>query len=431
MFMYNDSKTCEMVKFCGLSSREQINNGLYENSSDIFTIMSYKLYRCTLDIDYLIECSYFEVAKLFRYHYEIINPSCIYYSVLENIYIKPKSLKEFTKFCILGYLCLEKDDKCITLNKYYNNLSEDKKVKLGIPNYKTLQRRWNELNINNHIYNEEHAFENYKNKKKCHHISEYQINELEFLLENYDTEFLKSFRIKTPNKLDFDKLKKYVKLARNYTLNSDDKFKNIKFYQLERRTSFELIKEIANQIEKNNYNYLDDNGNYVCKLWYYLRKIPDIKNRKIYIEIFFKLTDEDKDTLLDELIDLEIIYKILISYSLYLINGYKKEEIQKYTEKMEKSFIEYYNLNEYETVKASNNNTEIYEYLFKKINITNELFSILEKIFNLEKKSENIGSNMKQNIEKFKKFDNEFEILDYENMEELLKEAKFIYKNIK
>lgn len=98
---------------------------------------------------------------------------------------------------------------------------------------------------------------------------------------------------------------------------------------------------------------------------------------------------------------------------------------------MEKSFIEYYNLNEYETVKASNNNTEIYEYLFKKINITNELFSILEKIFNLEKKSENIGSNMKQNIEKFKKFDNEFEILDYENMEELLKEAKFIYKNIK
>lgn len=115
-----------------------------------------------------------------------------------------------------------------------------------------MQRRWNELNINNHIYNEEHAFENYKNKKKCHHISQYQINELEFLLENYDTEFLKSFRIKTPNKLDFDKLKKYVKLARNYTLNSDDKFKNIKFYQLERRTSFELIKEIANQIEKNN-----------------------------------------------------------------------------------------------------------------------------------------------------------------------------------
>lgn len=431
MFIYDDSEACKMVKLYGLSSREKIKNEPSENNYDLFTVMSYRLYRCELDIDYLIECAYFQVAELFRYNYKAINPNCNGYFLLDRVYIKPESLKEFTKFYLLGYLCLEKDEKCFTLNEYYKGLSEDRKSELGIPKYKTLQRRWNELNINNHIYNEEHDFKKYKAKKKCHDISQYQINEFEFLLENYDTDFLKSFRIKTPNKLNFDKLTEYVKSARNYTLNSNDKFKNIKLYQLERRTSFELIKEIVNQIEKDSYDYLNDNRNYVFKLYRFLMKIPDIKNRKKYIEIFFKLTDEDKNTLLEELLDLDIIYKILIPYSLYLINGYKKEEIQKYTKEIEESFLEYYNLDEYETVESANNNVEIYEHIFKKINLLNELFSTVEKIFIIENNSKKLTSNMKNSIEKFKKFDNEFKILDYEDMEGLLKEAKLIYKNIK
>ncbi|HBG5344116.1 TPA: hypothetical protein KQG29_001480 [Clostridioides difficile] len=413
MFMYNDSRTSEMVDVCGLRSRTKISD------------------ESTLDIDEIINLAYMEVANLFENKYKIINPGANYYFIIDRVYIKQESMKEFTKFYLLGYLCLEKYEKCITLNEYYKNLSEDKKIKLGIPDYKTLQRRWNELNINNHIYNEEHDFKKYKDKKKCHDISQHQINEFEFLLENYHTDFLKSFRIKTPNKLNFDKLTEYVKSARNYTLNSNDKFKNIKFYQLERRTSFELIKEIVNQIEKDNYDYLNDNRNYVFKLYQFLRKIPDIKNRKKYIKIFFKLTDEDKNKLLEELLDLDIIYKILISYSLYLINGYKKETIQKYTEKIEESFLGYYNLDEYETVESTNNNIEIYEYILKKINLLNELFSIVEKIFIIENNSEKLNSNMKKNIERFKKFDNEFKILDYEDMEELLKEVKLIYKNIK
>lgn len=413
MFMYNDSRTSKMVEVCSLRSRAEISD------------------ESGLNIDKIINFAYMEVANLFESKYKFINPSFDGYFIIDRVYIKQEGIKEFTKFHLLGYLCLEKDEKCITLNEYYKNLSEDRKSELGIPEYKTLQRRWNELNINNHIYNEEHDFKKYKNKKKCHDISQYQINEFEFLLENYDTDFLKSFRIKTPNKLNFDKLTKYVKSARNYTLNSNDKFKNIKLYQLERRTSFELIKEIVNQIEKDSYDYLNDNRNYVFKLYRFLMKIPDIKNRKKYIEIFFKLTDEDKNTLLEELLDLDIIYKILIPYSLYLINGYKKEEIQKYTKEIEESFLEYYNLDEYETVESANNNVEIYEHIFKKINLLNELFSTVEKIFIIENNSKKLTSNMKNSIEKFKKFDNEFKILDYEDMEGLLKEAKLIYKNIK
>lgn len=335
MYLYNREVFEELRKCYDLPSIDIIKRKKYISD--------------TIIIDEIIGYVYNTVSKLF----------------VGKFYIGEKCLKEYMEFFLLSYLHMKAYDNengTISLEKYYNryfpkdistesalsNEDKQKRINLNINTKKTLERRWKEFNKDNIIYNEFHKFKiNDIQNRNGHEISKEQINELEFLLKNYDNPIIKKIRTNKFYKLTFLELTEYNSLAKNEIDNSSDLYKNIRYYKFERRTHFELFKKIINLINKYNYS-IDNNEDIVIEYVASLMMVKDIKNVYKYAELFFKLKPEEYQVYFKELAHLSmIVYNLLIGYSVYILESYNLEKQMACNKLMEKRLLEIYNIKDY------------------------------------------------------------------------------------
>lgn len=350
MDIYDLNNIEKMVNGFGLPNMEKIKTGS-------------NLLKIDLDIKKIIDFSYLEVSK-------VISDTFI----LDRCFMEEFYIKDFIEFYLLGVLWIKKDfkeNKPVSLEEYYKNISDDI-YRLNILTKRTLERRWKELNKNNIIYNNNHKFsKNNINNRVGHKIYNYEINELEFLLINYDNPIIKKIRTNKVDKLKFEELGEYVQLARDNITNSSDKNKNIGFYKLERRTHFELLKFIIKCIEEKNENYEDEN---ILSLVCFASKIPDIKNIKKYVRKFFELEDDsDRKRLLLELDYLgRCVYHLISGYCIYILEGYSLNDQIKYIYQNEAKYLNMYNLIDYKVeLVLSNEELQIGDSLLKRIGSEN------------------------------------------------------------
>lgn len=334
MYLYDEEVFEELRYMYDLPNKDIIKENRY--ISDI------------ISIDEIINYVYNSVSKLFR----------------GKFYIGEKGLKEYMQFYLLTYLHMkiyDNENGAVSLEKYYNQyFSEDseenkiykedkeKRISLNINTKRTLERRWKEFNKDNIIYNNQHDFgANDINNRKGHEISKEQINEMEFLLKNYDNSAIKKIRNNKFCKLTFKELTEYNMLAKEEIESSEDLYKNIRYYKFERRTHYELFKKIINLMNKNNYS-IDDNEDIVTKYIISLMRVQDIKNVYKYAELFFKLSPDEYPVYFKELEHLsKIVYNLLIGYSVYILESYNLEEQIKCNKLSEGKLLKIYNLEDY------------------------------------------------------------------------------------
>lgn len=346
MDIYDLNNIKEMVNGFGLPNMENIKKRS-------------NLLKKDLDIKKIIDFSYLEVSKAISDTF-----------LLDRCFMGESYIKEFMEFYLMGVIWIKKDfkeNKPVSLEEYYKNISDDIH-RLNIFTKRTLERRWKELNKDNTIYNNNHKFsKNNINNRVGHEIYNYEINELEFLLINYDNPIIKKIRTNKVDKLKFKELGEYVQLARDYINNSSEKNKNIGFYKLERRTHFELLKFTIKSIKEKNENYEDEN---ILRLICLASKIPDINNVKKYIRKFFELEeDSDRARLLLELDYLgRYVYHLISGYCIYILEEYTLNEQIKYIYENESKYFNMYNLIDYKVeLELSNEELKIGDSFLKGI----------------------------------------------------------------
>lgn len=356
MDLYDEKRFEVLRKSYGLPSIDVIKSN--KNISD------------NIEIDKLINYVYSEVSRVF----------------VGDFYMGEDSLKEYMKFFLVSYLHMKIYD-CkngrISLEKYYHKYYEEndidegmisdenknKRIKLNINTKKTLERRWKEFNRDNHIYNQNHNFKaNDMKNRKGHEVSKEQVNELEFLLENFDDPVVKKIRTNKFYKVTFKELSKYSKSARKEIKESSDIYKNIRYYKFERRTHYELFKKVINLINKYNYN-IDGNEEVVTMYLVSLMRVKDIKNVYKYAELFFELNLSDYPVYFKELEHLATkVYCLLIGYSLYILESYSLEKQISCNTIMELTLLGMYNLDDYFVeLEMTEKNIEIGDKLIKNL----------------------------------------------------------------
>lgn len=324
MFVYDEKVMEEIINKTNLKNRVEISN-----TTEIYKV---------INIDELINYVYAEIASMIKDEF-----------ILEKAYIGENSIKEFLEFFSLGYLWLKNDCNIngpMSLQQYYKSF-EDRIYELNISNIKTLERRWNDLNKYNAIYNKNHKYsKNNINNFKGHSIYENQKNEFEFLLKYYDNSIVKKIRLGKFDKLTFTELNEYVNMARNEISKSDDKNKSMRYYKFERRTHMELIKLIIKNINSNKRFNVDNEIIYLLGI---LSNIPDIKNTHKYVNKFFELTQyEDRYRLICEVKYLgSVVYNLLIGYCIYILEGYDDNDLLNYIKINENRYFKMYGLQDY------------------------------------------------------------------------------------
>lgn len=331
------------------------DEGVFEKLRCMYDLPSRDVIRKNGDISDVIS-----IGEIIDYVYNLVSKLFI-----GKFYMGKECLKEYMEFYLLTYLHMkiyDNENGVVSLEKYYkkyfsenseeeNKISEEdkeKRINLNINTKRTLERRWKEFNKDNIIYNKHHDFRaNDIRNRKGHEISKEQINEMEFLLKNYDNSLIKKIRNNKFYKLTFRELTEYNMLAKEEIESSEDLYKNIRYYKFERRTHYELFKKIINLINKNNYS-IDDNKDTVTKYIISLVRVQDIKNVYKYAELFFELTPDEYPVYFKELEHLSmIVYNLLIGYSLYILESYNLEEQVICNKLTENRLLEIYNLNDY------------------------------------------------------------------------------------
>lgn len=354
MDLYDEEVFEELQYMYDLPSRDMIKENKYISD--------------TISINEIINYVYNSVSKFF----------------IGKFYIGEKALKEYMEFYLLTYLHMkiyDNENGVMSLEKYYNKYfpedseeenkiskeDKEKRIRLNINTKKTLERRWKEFNKDNIIYNNQHDFgANDINNRKGHEISKEQVNEMEFLLKNFDNSVIKKIRNNKFYKLTFSELTEYNMLAKGEIESSEDFYKNIRYYKFERRTHYELFKKIINLMNKNNYS-IDENEDVVTKYIISLMRVPDIKNVYKYAELFFKLSPDEYPVYFEELEHLSmIVYNLLIGYSVYILESYNLEEQIKCNKLSESILLKIYNLEDYYVkFDMTDINTQIGDKLIK------------------------------------------------------------------
>lgn len=278
--------------------------------------------------------------------------------------------KDYLMFYGANYLReIQFGNELVSLDKYYQNLSNERKWELNIHTKKTLERRWNEFNKHNVIYIKNHNFtKNDIRNRKGHDLSITQINELEFLLENFDNPIIKKFRNGKFKKIKYADFEKFSSMVTNF-VEKQCEGSPIEYYKYERRIHFELIKYIAKKTVESNYDIKNDSDSCFMIYMNLLFRIPDIKNVYVYFDLFLKTNVYSRSELLKELISLnERMYPLLIGYLFYIIEGLDKQVCIKMYEAYKQENLQVYCRKNYSVENLKNESEiEIFNFILSKL----------------------------------------------------------------
>lgn len=268
-----------------------------------------------------------------------------------SFYIGLDPIKEYTKFYLIAeYLQQDVYNQTLSIDQY----SKDQGNKKIGEDDETEENRWkryertvdhyNTLNFEKKIellkrqqeekeYREQRSQTTDKkkikgnpNRYKGNELFEYQLGEFKVLddikqgkYESYNANLIYK-RINSDkgylNKMNFRQYSDYIDILRQEIADSDDKYKNIRYYKLEKRLGYELIKSILTSIRLSVEK--EESRDRVIMDLIPLFRLPLIKERQKYAEVYWKLNKQEK-----KMWRMEI--EGLIRFISYTINASKAE----------------------------------------------------------------------------------------------------------
>lgn len=270
-------------------------------------------------------------------------------TVTGKFYMKESEIKKFVYFVLIANykqslnesrpiidICVDKhyDSKYKNMKSY--ELIEDKKFK----NYYEQQLdHFHKYNYSNKIRSESRKG-NIRSRYEGNRVFDFQMHEFDVLEYFFYDITYKRIRSNKHHNIKYEEYFEFVNALKDDIKQSDNKYKNVQLYKLERKFFLELIKSILIVINKTK----PVNRQKVIKDLLLTTKIPEIDTRQRYVKVYEELSEEKRVLWVNEINGLvDHFLKRLIKRVNILIDTYNlRNSIFKLTEFEEKTFSRIY-----------------------------------------------------------------------------------------
>jgi len=277
--------------------------------------------------------------------------------VTGDLLVSVTSIKEFVYFLIVAEELQSKDQNEYSLYSFYNMLEtsdellNDEKLSLFLEDYDRVAHHYTNLNYRNQL-----------EAKKRAKVEQGEGRETRFegkkLYDFQKDEFLELMGIKGDSSHEFHKTYKRIVSEKGYLsritftgyknfydylfdlINKDDPYSNIRYYKLEKRMNYEIVKTILVGMKENRQSKLKLPDDVVMADLLMVTKIPLISERHRLIEIYSKL----------DLLEDVLKWRFIVSTSINKFINYAIQHVKFHLEKEEYNVLDNLDENRFQKI---------------------------------------------------------------------------------